>query len=577
MGKMIPFLSRKHSRDGKTSVGLDIGSFSVKMVEIAHAGNGITVLNYAIRELPPDARGREKRLSPAWMEAVKQVIGQCRQTPDQLTLAFSGPATAIKRMHLPLMPIPEIETALRWEGKKQFTFPLDDARIFFKERGEKEEEGVKKMDLLVIAALKGPLYQEAELLTEILPGITGISPVPFAIHAAFRQMETGKEDEAVALIHVGAEGTSISIIKDHQLQFSREIYIAGSDLTRVLTEPFMAEGKQFTLSFERAEEIKRQYGIPLRDTQNKTEEGIPLSRIMFIIRPVLERLLTEIIRSFDFYKTQLKEKGIDRIFISGGTAKLKDLKEYLTGGLGIEVDVLDPFHHMALSLPEDRLSELTRVKTDLTPALGLAIEKAQEVNLLPPKPKVLETVELQKYALYVFPFLLFLMLSSFYYRADRSYRFFQQEVHMIKNILSSLNASPDKLDALRKEKTDLERELSFLSSPSYQTQYPKALKAITALTPSNLCFKKLSLEGEEAPTGGISASSTAGMGRKLKVEGTVFGSDANRLATIADMTEALEKSPIFNTVKLVSTGENREFNQPATDFTLICSLKPSPA
>jgi hypothetical protein len=67
------------------------------------------------------------------------------------------------------------------------------------------------------------------------------------------------------------------------------------------------------------------------------------------------------------------------------------------------------------------------------------------------------------------------------------------------------------------------------------------------------------------------------MGRKLKVEGTVFGSDANRLATIADMTEALEKSPIFNAVKLVSTGENREFNQPATDFTLICSLKPSPA
>jgi len=574
MVKKISIFKSKSTKGNKTSVGLDIGSYAVKMVEISEVRGDISLVNYVIKELPAEARGREKRTSPLRIQTVKDVLSQCSKIPDQVTLVFSDPSAAIKRMTLPVMPESEIESAIRWEGKKQFTFPLEDATIIFQGRGEKEEEGIKKIDLLVAAAQKGKIQEEISALDEILPAVSGIDLAPFALQYSYRQSGQSTQDEAVALIHMGAEETSISIIKDNHLQFTREIYIAGNHITQVLTEPFTAEGKLFTLSLERAEAIKREYGIPLKEMQKKTEEGIPLSRIMFIIRPFLERLLTETIHFFDFYKTQLKEKGVNRIFISGGCAKMKNLKEYLTDGLGIEVTLLDPFQNIPLEISSDRVADLQAAKPGLPLALGLAIGKAWEVNLLPPQPKFLETIELQRYALYLFPLLFLSLLLSFYYRIDRSYRLYQGELLSIKAALSSFSVPIDKIESLRKEKADIEKEFAFLPSPYFQAHYPEVLKLINGLGITNLCLEKLALEMQEVT---VEVKPPAGAGKRIRLEGIVFGSDPERLTTLATIIEALEKSPLFETITLVSTGENRGFNQSATDFVLLCSLSPLPS
>lgn len=555
----------------KISVGLDIGSFSIKMVEISQSPEGITLQNYLIKELPLGARGREKRFSPLWEKTIKEVIVHLHETPNYLTLGISGPETAIMRMTLPQIPSPEMEAAIRWEGKKYFTFPLNEASIYYKKMGEKEVDGVKKLDLLVTASLKQAVQKELEALKDYLPKISGITPQPFALKSIFKLSRMREEEGSFALIHLGAEETSINIIKGGELQFSRKIEIAGNDLTQALTEPFSVEGREFNLSIERAEEIKKQYGIPLSDSNQKTEEGIPLSRIMFILRPLLERLLTEIIRSIDFYKTQLKEKGIERVYISGGCAKLKNLREYLTGGLGIETEVLDPFYEISPALPGESLRNLLNAKSELSLALGLAIEKAEEVNLLPPRPHLLESTVFQKFAFYIFPLLFILLLFSFYYRIDRSFKMYQREASMIKNLLNSLHLPPDKIDFLRSKKAELENKLSILNYSPSQIEYPNILMAINRILPSNITLKELSLEevGENVPTQ-ITISRKE---KRFRIKGIVFGRDAERLSTLADLTDSLEQLPYLSSVNLVSTEENRGFNQPATDFTLLCYLR----
>ena len=173
-------------------------------------------------------------------------------------------------------------------------------------------------------------------------------------------------------------------------------------------EPVAVEGKQFALSVEEAEAIKKKYGIPMGGGQEVTPAGLPLSRIMFIIRPVLERLSTEALRSFDVYKAQGREKRVDTIFICGGGAGFKNLAAFLSSGLGIDVSVFDPFAALLFPGICKTTAAFQQHKPRLAVALGLSAGRCRDINFLPPRPGMLETAQLRNWL----PLLLFIIFFS---------------------------------------------------------------------------------------------------------------------------------------------------------------------
>jgi hypothetical protein len=118
-----------------------------------------------------------------------------------------------------------------------------------------------------------------------------------------------------------------------------------------------------------------------------TEDGIPLFHVASLMRPVLEHLLTELSRLFDFYKVQMDEAGVSKVLLCGGGATLKALPQFLADGLGVTVEVFNPLLRIAERDEPISPEQITEEGPRLAVALGLALNEGREMNLLPAKAK----------------------------------------------------------------------------------------------------------------------------------------------------------------------------------------------
>jgi hypothetical protein len=347
----------------------------------------------------------------------------------------------------------------------------------------------------------------------------------------------------------------------------------GNDFTLSLMEPFTVGKICFALSFDEAEEIKTTYGIPMEGDQGKTSQGIPLARIMFMMRPVLERLITETLRSFDFFKTQTREKTIDMVFLCSGDAGLKNLPESLSAGLGIKVAILNPFENI-ITPPETQSDEnFLKNKHRLSVAAGLSIGKATEFNFLPPQPGILETESLRKFIPLFASIIFIFALFTFYSILNRSVNQHQMELEQRKTKLASINVSIDGLMSLAEKRNQLKDQLSrFPDFSVEQPPFPDIFVSLTRVFPDSVILKSIVLEKENKST---HAGAADPIDIKLKIDGIALGKDYEIAGLLTQLCAELEQSPFFQNVMLDTFEKSSDFGQDSIRFILNCPLEPA--
>lgn len=425
------------SKKAAHSIGIELGGHTIKMIETLGAGGRVQLLTYGIVEIPSAKQGKASRDAAVIAPLIKELLARCSSSSADIYFSVSGPSFSLQRIKLPPMPEQEILAAIRWQGKKYFPFSLDEARVVYKKIAGISAE-TSDLELITAAVLNKFMDQELSLLEQAGYSAAGIDAVPFALQYAFQLIGDQYHDKTVAVLDIGAEGTTIAILRNGELQFAREITTGGNDFTRALMEPVAVEGKHFALTFEEAEAIKKKYGIPMGGGLEVTPEGLPLSRIMFIIRPVLERLSTEALRSFDFYKAKAREKRIDKIFICGGGAGFKNLAAFISSGLGIDGTLFDPFGALLLPGHLQNDSTFQQHKSRLSVALGLSAGRCRDINFLPPQPGILETVQLRTWIPLLVFILFFSSLATMYLYSYRSVAVSREELRSKESQLSSL-------------------------------------------------------------------------------------------------------------------------------------------
>src|SRR4030067_2573975 len=243
---------------------------------------------------------------------------------------------------MPSIPKKELIKALPWEIKSYLPFPVETARIQFHILGEFIEDEVKKLDLLTVACPNDLIQRTISIIEGAGLQVSHLDVSAFALWNMLMPFGRLKIGETMALIDLGAEKMSLYLFKDEYLQFSREMTPAGNDLTRAMMDGIPFE-KDPHLLYEKAERMKEEVGI-LSGSQKETEldEKIDLSKISFLMRPVLERWAGEIGRSLDYYRNQFYGEKIDRIILTGGGAHLKNFASYLQGELRLPVELFNP-------------------------------------------------------------------------------------------------------------------------------------------------------------------------------------------------------------------------------------------
>ncbi len=319
----------------KTSLGLDIGSFSIKMVEIDVEDARRKLKSYAIVDIygeneEYDAEGASyNRLSTA----LKSCFKQAKVAPKRLknlNCGLGGNSVAVKQIRsIPLSP-EELESSLAFEARKHL--PLDDTEAILDFQIVDGGAEASFMDILLVATTKKAFDTELKLLADFGAKPKIIDANCTALVNSYLLTKGKPQGEgALVFLDVGAKATNLTIFTDKNILFSRDIPIGGYKIT----EDIEALRK---VGYDEAEDLKRQRGMGAMLSESEEDTGIKVAR-----RMAVDGLVDEIRRSLRYYTKETGVREFDRILLSGGSALMPNLNSHMAQALNMTVEIYNPF------------------------------------------------------------------------------------------------------------------------------------------------------------------------------------------------------------------------------------------
>jgi len=324
----------------KFSIGLDIGTQSIKSVKLKVNGNSFELAAFDIEESQLDPVDVLKKIKHA-------------QSADIVNISFCGSATVIRYVNFLRMSKPELRQALKFEAQKHIPFSLEE--VYLDAEILKDDLPDNKM-LVLIAALKKEFIQQRLKSLEgagLRLNIVQIDSLALinAFNFNYPKIEI-PEGKSVCLLNIGSTITNVNIIDSAAARLSRDIHSGGANFTKKIMDIF-------SIDFKAAEELKLK-----ADPENA-------GKVKAAVESVLTNLALEIRTSFDYYESQ-NNSNVVKIFLSGGASKTPGLKEMLASFLGIEVELWDPFKQIKINDKLDT-AKLNQFSGQFNVALGLAL------------------------------------------------------------------------------------------------------------------------------------------------------------------------------------------------------------
>jgi type IV pilus assembly protein PilM len=545
----------------KSHLGIDIGSHTIKIVELRSTPRGMDLVHHATAPTPPG--GFQVSVLAAQL---KEMIQEGRIKTKQAVVGLAGKGVAARRLSLPKIPEEEVQEAIRWQAGELFPFSLGDAMLAFKVLPRDESGGKTKQEVLVVAATREAVMEHVEVLQQAGLEPVGLMAEPHALEQLWRNTNLGEGEEgAIAVLDLGAHNTNIHIFHGGELQFSRYVPTSGDAFTMALTGMIRAGEQEIELNTAQAEALKRQHGIPSVEDRGKTAEGIPLSQVAVRIRPVLEKLETEISRSFDYYAFQFQGETITRLLLAGGGAQLKGIESFFDERFDVKVGFLDPLAPIIIQ-DSPAFSELdAATRPVFTVAVGLSLPLTERFNLLPldlqPHRKRWSVRAPVAYAILGLLFLL--PLGQYAWQSHRQVAALQKAVNIKNATFEQYRYILQEHERLLMQNSQLDAKLANL--PELDLRIPQvatALQLISQKIPENLALANMNVQQAEG-RGGL----------EVQLLGLVFGKREENFPALTSFMEQLEKSSVFTDVQLGSAGGGGREREGALNFEITCRLK----
>jgi type IV pilus assembly protein PilM len=249
------------------AVGLDIGSRMVKAVQLKKSGKQIELEKFGVAPIYP---GGEKPPEPdqqraAISKAITQALRDAGITANQMVTAVSGESIIVRYIQMPEMPEAELNNALRWEAEEYIPFQIDDVNIDSAIIGRSGDEGQKKMDVLLVCARKELITDHVARLNDTGLSAAVVDVDSFAFLNCFDLNYDVAPTEAVGLVNIGGDITTISVFMAGLPRFSRDISIGGNTMTGAIQQ-------RLSISHSEAEAVMIHRGAP------KPQQGGPARR-----------------------------------------------------------------------------------------------------------------------------------------------------------------------------------------------------------------------------------------------------------------------------------------------------------
>src|SRR5438128_8371439 len=290
-------------------VGLDIGSSSIKAVELKSTKAGYELVSFGMEALAPDTVVDGAIMdAPQVANAISKIFDAERIKTKNVATSVSGHSVIVKRVPLPMMSEEELYDRIPAEASQHIPFDIADVNLSY----QLLESMDSQMDVLLVAAKKDKILNHTNVLAQ-----AGKTPVvvdidAFALQNCFEVNYDPDPGQTVALLNVGASIMNINIVRGGVPLFTRDVSVGGNQFTDTLQ-------KELDLSFEDAEKLKQGHEVANVSPDAKAPH----------LRSVSEILLLEVQKTFDFFRQTTSTENIQHIYVAGGTAKLEGLADLL--------------------------------------------------------------------------------------------------------------------------------------------------------------------------------------------------------------------------------------------------------
>lgn len=325
-----PVLREGFMAEGKNLVGVDIGSNAVKVVQLKEARKKLTVIRAGYAPLPPQTIVDGHVMNAgAVIEALERIFHDNKITMKDVAVGLYGQPVIVRKITVPLMTPQELDEQIGWEAEQQISYDIKVMSIDYEVLKKRPETG--QMDVLLVAAKKDEVNDFVSLMKEakLRPQVVDVNA--FAVQNIFELQNGLPQDQAIALINVGAAVTSINIISGGISAFTREVTNAGNAITEQIQ-------KQFSVPYDQAEAYKCGGGA---------SEIVP-QEVHQVIANACEGLAGDIQRSLDFYLATSSEAEISRVHVCGGSAYLAPLAKAIERRAKVPVSLFDPFTNIGV-------------------------------------------------------------------------------------------------------------------------------------------------------------------------------------------------------------------------------------
>jgi type IV pilus assembly protein PilM len=346
--------SKKTAR--KNLVGLDIGSSSIKAVELSGKPGSLVLTHLAHEALPPDTvvDGQIMELNSV-SGTISSVFNTHQIKTERVAAGVSGSSVIVKNILVPPMSNEELEESIDWHAEEHIPFEIADVNLDYQVVGRNQDS----LQVLLAACKRDFVanIKQAIQLAGRQPAVIDVDA--FALQNCYEVNYEPKPDETVALLNIGAATMNINILQGTRSVFTRDVSVGGNQYTALLQ-------KELGLTFEQAEAIKRGGPLP---------EGAPQRDIQPVLETVSDILALEIQKTFDFYRATSDDANsmVRKILLSGGSAKLPGLAEYLARRFELSVEHFDPFRKIKVDARRFDPEFLAEVTPEMAVAVGLAL------------------------------------------------------------------------------------------------------------------------------------------------------------------------------------------------------------
>jgi type IV pilus assembly protein PilM len=342
--------------NGKNLVGLDIGSSSIKAVELQRKGGNLELVNLGFENLQTDTvvDGQIMELNNV-SNVIASIFGEHQIKTSKVAAGVSGHSVIVKNIVLPQMSEDELRESFSWHAEEHIPFDISDVNLDYQVTGSSADA----LQVLMAACKSDKIANVKQAIQ-----LAGKHPVvidvdTFALQNCYEMNYQPKAGEVVALLNIGASTMNINILNGTRSVFARDASVGGSQYTSLLQ-------KEMGLTFEQAEAVKRGQALP---------EGIESRPIQPIIETVSDILALEIRKTMDFYRATAEEseEAIQKILVAGGSSKLPGLPEFLSKRFEIPVEMFDPFRAIHVDERKFDPDYMKEIVPDMAIAVGLAL------------------------------------------------------------------------------------------------------------------------------------------------------------------------------------------------------------